>query len=226
MGDFLILRPTDLHQFLRNDKTVCTHRDILVDGVLFEQLIDFLSPSFLENLKSKDSPFKITLDLEKIQNFESLLNSLNLQASEQTDLSTKAKCTLTNVISTVILNTKDNSTHTEMPSLVKNIISLLNTTDGIMYGIPSVTKRYKYSPIYLSRLFKKHLGFTMTDYLKNVRLKYAELYLQSTTLTLEEIAYQVGLSSTSYFNKIFKEKHGITPMKYRSHFRKTIVNAK
>ena len=112
-----------------------------------------------------------------------------------------------------------------MPSLIKKIISLLNTTDGIFYGIPSVINQYNYSPIYLSRIFKKYMGITMSDYLKNVRLNYAELYLQTTSLTLEEITEQIGLQSTSYLNKIFKEKHGTTPNKYRNLYRKTVANA-
>ena len=139
----------------------------------------------------------------------------------ETSLTENAKCVLTNILSDMLLNSKNFISYDRMPSLVKNIISLLNTTDGIINGIPSVLKRYTYSPIYLSRLFKQHMGITMTDYLKNVRLNYAELYLQTTSLTLEEITEQIGLSSVSYFNKIFKEKHEITPVKYRNIFKKT-----
>ncbi len=99
-------------------------------------------------------------------------------------------------------------------------MSILNSIDGIKYGITAVTNRYSYSPVYLSRIFKQSLGITMTDYLKNIRLNYAELYLQTTNLSLEQIAEEVGIFSVSYLIKIFKKKHDISPNQYRTRFKR------
>jgi AraC family cel operon transcriptional repressor len=192
---------------------------------MFEEILGFLNPEFLNNLKSSDTPFKTNLNANKLQDFENIFSTFNFLPTDETNLTTHAKCVLVNMLSDILLNIKNHLDYNKMPSLIKNIISLLNTTDGIMYGIPSVIKQYNYSPIYLSRLFKKYLGITMTDYLKNVRLNYAELYLQTTSLTLEEITEQVGLASMSYLNKIFKEKHGTTPIKYRNAYRKNTTDA-
>lgn len=221
IGDFLILRPNDIHQFIRKNNSPCSHRDILIDTNLFDQVLTFLNPKFLENLKNAQMPYKTNMNISKLHSYENNLNNFNHMPEMEISLTEYAKCVLTNILSDMLLNSKNIISYDRMPSLVKNIISLLNTTDGIINGIPSVLKRYTYSPIYLSRLFKQHMGITMTDYLKNVRLNYAELYLQTTSLTLEEITEQIGLSSVSYFNKIFKEKHETTPVKYRNNFKKT-----
>ena len=225
-GDFFILRPNDVHQFIRNDNEKCSHRDILISVELFEQTMNFLNPEFFNRLKKIPTPFKTNIDVNKIKTFENILNSFNPLGSNETNIQIDAKCVLTNILSDLFLMSKNNIVnYSQMPSLIKKIISLLNTTDGIFYGIPSVINQYNYSPIYLSRIFKKYMGITMSDYLKNVRLNYAELYLQTTSLTLEEITEQIGLQSTSYLNKIFKEKHGTTPNKYRTLYRKTVANA-
>lgn len=225
LGDFIILRPKDFHQFIRTPNVKCSHRDILVADNLFEQIISFLNPKFLESIKNANSPFKTKITISKLQNFETILNSFNTMSESNNDSSKKAKYALTNIMSDILFNLDKQSVHNKIPPLVKNIISLLNTKDGISQGIPSVVARYNYSPIYLSRIFKKYLGITMTEYINNVRLNYAELYLQTTSLTLEEITENIGLLSTSYFNKIFKKKHGITPNKYRTIYNEN-VNAK
>lgn len=54
--------------------------------------------------------------------------------------------------------------------------------------------------------FKLLHGLTTCDYVKSVRLKKSEELISTTDLTVYEIVYSLGLSSRSYFSKIFKEK--------------------
>jgi YesN/AraC family two-component response regulator len=78
-----------------------------------------------------------------------------------------------------------------------------------------MVKRFGYSPIYISRLFKKYVGVTLSDYLKEIRLSHTAYYLENTNYSLQQICNLVGLDNLSYLNKIFKEKYGTTPIKYR-----------
>ncbi|HBW35282.1 response regulator [Desulfosporosinus sp. BICA1-9] len=72
------------------------------------------------------------------------------------------------------------------------------------------------SPAYLSRIFNKHTGIGLTDYLAQVRLKNAKQQLRRSTATIDQIAAATGFNSSSYFSAIFKKHEGITPSEYRA----------
>ena len=56
---------------------------------------------------------------------------------------------------------------------------------------------------------------TVNDYIKEYRLKRALTMLTSEDKNVSEVVYALGLSSRSYFSKIFKEKYGIPPSSLR-----------
>lgn len=68
---------------------------------------------------------------------------------------------------------------------------------------------------YLSDLFKKKTGLTLTQYHQRLRVEAAALMLRETALPVTEIGERVGFSGDSYFIKIFKRWTGTTPSDYR-----------
>lgn len=69
---------------------------------------------------------------------------------------------------------------------------------------------------YFCGFFRNVTGNTLTEYLSRFRVdKARELLLQS-TLNITEIGYEVGFQNHSYFDKVFKKLHGITPHEFRS----------
>ena len=63
---------------------------------------------------------------------------------------------------------------------------------------------------------------TVTDYIRNVRVEVAEELIKNTDLNISEIVYSIGLTSRSYFSKIFKEKYNCSP-KYYQENQKTLA---
>lgn len=68
---------------------------------------------------------------------------------------------------------------------------------------------------YLSTLFKKELGKTVTTYINQTRIKQALLLLNSTKQSIQNIANQCGFDDINYFSRIFKKYHGMSPSSYR-----------
>jgi AraC-like DNA-binding protein len=60
--------------------------------------------------------------------------------------------------------------------------------------------------------------------MKDVRLSHVAYYLENTNYSLQQICNLVGLDNLSYLNKIFKQKYGITPIKYRKLNNKESIN--
>ncbi len=71
---------------------------------------------------------------------------------------------------------------------------------------------------YLSTLFKRETGLTITDYVAEERVSTAKNMLRYSEMTASAIASSLGFSSQSYFTKIFRERTGITPSEYRKRF--------
>lgn len=74
---------------------------------------------------------------------------------------------------------------------------------------------------YFCKLFKQITGSTLTEYINFARLYKAEQLLINENLSMAEIAFACGFSSTQYFNKLFKKYHGFTPTYYKKIFSKS-----
>lgn len=81
--------------------------------------------------------------------------------------------------------------------------------------IQELSRVFHFQEDYFNRLIKKHLGKTYCDVLQEVRLFKAEQFLCQTTMTIAEIAEEVGYKNKGYFYKLFSQKYGMTPAEYR-----------
>lgn len=68
---------------------------------------------------------------------------------------------------------------------------------------------------YLSSLFKKETGMTLTDYVNQHRIDYAKRLLKSTTLSIQTVAATVGISDIHYFTRLFRRIAGCSPREFR-----------
>ena len=71
------------------------------------------------------------------------------------------------------------------------------------------------SPKYLSSLFHKETGKTLTSYIQEVAIDKARNLLTYSDYSLGEISSYLGFSSQSYFISVFKRHTGLTPRAYR-----------
>ena len=68
---------------------------------------------------------------------------------------------------------------------------------------------------YLSTLFKKELGMTLTEYVNGKRVEYAIFLLNTTKLSISMVGQRCGIQDDNYFTKIFKKYVGKTPKQFR-----------
>lgn len=71
------------------------------------------------------------------------------------------------------------------------------------------------SASYLSRLFKKETGVSVSDYVREKKIEKAQHLLKFCDYSLIEIANYLSFSSQSHFIQLFKDFTGMTPKKYR-----------
>jgi AraC-like DNA-binding protein len=108
-------------------------------------------------------------------------------------------------------------------SIISQIETILNIyfseTNGKEQGLPSVAflaEKVNLSPSYLSDLLKKESGKNAQEHIHFYLIEEAKSYLINTDKNINEIAYSLGFEYPQYFNKLFKQKTGKTPLEYRN----------
>ena len=80
------------------------------------------------------------------------------------------------------------------------------------FKIDDLAKEIGYSQRQLSRLLNEYTGMSPVKFVLEIRLQRAYQLIQNKTYpTLSEVKYEIGISSTSYFNTKFKERFGVKP---------------
>ena len=86
-------------------------------------------------------------------------------------------------------------------------------------GFPSVkyfAEQLHLSPNYLSDLLKKETGKNGTEHIQLHVIELAKDRLLSSTVSVSEIAYDLGFEYPQYFSKMFKKNTGMTPAEFRN----------
>lgn len=82
------------------------------------------------------------------------------------------------------------------------------------FDVDGLCKELGISRTNLHRKLKALTGTSATEFIRKIRLQRAAQLVQQNTLTVSEIAYQVGFESLSYFSKSFQEEFGMSPSEY------------
>lgn len=69
------------------------------------------------------------------------------------------------------------------------------------------------------RHFQQTLSTTPANYAQQVKLDFAKRLLETTTLTLEQVAERIGYADPGSFRRLFKRHSGLSPAAYRAQFR-------
>lgn len=89
----------------------------------------------------------------------------------------------------------------------------LNISQGV--SLKNLSEELNVNASYLSTVFKKEMGQTVTEYINQRRVEIAILYLNTSSMQIQDIAFRVGICDVNYFSKVFKKITGMTPTKYR-----------
>jgi len=103
----------------------------------------------------------------------------------------------------------------EEPDLVDRVLLHLQGHYAEPVRLPDLSKRFATNRTTLSARFREKTGNTVTDYLRNLRLKVAEVLLRDTTLPVIEVMERVGFTDPSQFGRLFRRHTGHSPTEYR-----------
>lgn len=98
---------------------------------------------------------------------------------------------------------------------LKNVLDYIEIHYAKTISVEELAKICCFSEYHFMRFFKKYMGESAMEYVRNVRLaKAAELFEQGAQSSLE-VSLSCGFNNLSYFHREFKEKYGMTPGAFR-----------
>lgn len=101
---------------------------------------------------------------------------------------------------------------------IKTIVNYVNTHITSHITLRQVAEELGFTPSYFCRFFKASTGLTFVEYLNHHRINNAIALLINSSMSITEIAYEVGFEDLSYFIKVFKKEKIYSPTSYRKKF--------
>ena len=105
----------------------------------------------------------------------------------------------------------------EKNSIINEVVSI--TEECFMQStlsVSTVAAELGYNEKYLSHLFKLKMGISYSEYLRNLRLKYAVSLFEHGIDSVKNVALLSGFSDPLYFSSVFKKAIGVSPKEYHN----------
>jgi len=101
------------------------------------------------------------------------------------------------------------------PHRVNTVVAYIEEHAAETVGVKKLASVVNMSPFHFARMFKGALGVPPHAYITNVRMERAKRLLESSNLSLREIATTVGYQTQAHFTGVFHKQVGTTPRTYR-----------
>lgn len=104
-------------------------------------------------------------------------------------------------------------------SNIASAIAYLNQNIHEPIGLQDLADASGYSLSHFKIKFKNEVGITPAEYISLQKLEYAKKQLLETNISITNLAYSMGFSSSNYFSSVFKKFMDCTPKDYRKRYR-------
>lgn len=101
------------------------------------------------------------------------------------------------------------------PRFVHDAVELILQDYARKLTLDDFAKTFSVNKFYFQKMFKRYIGYTPNEFLTLTRINHAKQLLRLQSLSIEQIAEQVGIENASYFIDIFKRHEGMTPKEFR-----------
>ncbi len=186
--NFFEMRVTDP---LRNSKNYCVIMNTLLRKAAERGGVH---PVYLDKISTK-----FALEIERIPSVDMIRNLM------------------TNMFRSYCRLVSKHSSKDYSPIVQKAIVAI-DADPSVELNLHMLAEKLNVSNVYLSSVFKKETGKTVTEYIREKRLAYAKYLLENTNLQIQTIALHCGMMDIHYFSKQFKRHTGKTPTAYRTQY--------
>ncbi|HEY4785866.1 MAG TPA: helix-turn-helix transcriptional regulator [Bacteroidales bacterium] len=117
--------------------------------------------------------------------------------------------------------TRKITNHQSLSKVEEFLDNYFNSENLSINGLPTVqmlANHLHLSPVYLSNLLKQFTGLSALQHIHEKLMEKAKEKLSTTSLSVSEIAYELGFEHSQSFSKLFKSKTNQSPLEFRAGF--------
>jgi AraC-like DNA-binding protein len=208
----LVIGPGIIRQWLDNEpnnvsNAIFFSADLFVTPFENSFLHDF---SFFKTgidhvIKVSDGDFEVLADffelMKKNEKNEKIVSGLTFSMLEK--------------LTTIYAKTNSNTNSSRQQTIVRDFQDLVHKHYLEQKEVTFYAQKLSLSAKHLSETVKEQTGKSAKKWIDEIVLFEAKSLLKQTAMSVKEIVYWLGYDDASYFNKVFRENEGVTPMVYR-----------
>lgn len=125
---------------------------------------------------------------------------------------------LVNLLTEILVSANAQYKNQDLPQIIGSVQDYIDHHFTEKITLDLLEKQFSISKYHLARLYKKHTGYSIIDYLIGIRITHAKELLRFSDLTIQSISYTVGIENISHFINLFKKRENMTPLQYRKNW--------
>ena len=214
-GTACLIGPKDDHALFypNREKNQFQGVTIMARDSYMRDVLALYSPTLYDELCADPNPLYFSLSHNSLEKYTDMLLNIQTHKNENTPY-TEQQCNI--IFSNIMLKFLEQQQEvSDIPPLLKSFIRQLNNPLITNEQIKAAQAEMPYSYPQLTRIFKKYMHCTITQYVNRTKLQYAKELLANTDMSLTEITNELNFESTSHFHSLFKKHFNITPAEYR-----------
>lgn len=122
---------------------------------------------------------------------------------------------LHNIFNCILIELLNSANYTKNNIHVNRIIRYVNDNVTAPISLTDISKAIHLSKEYTSKVFKKEMNMTVTDYIISKKLSLAKAMLISGDMGVGDIAEKLGYQDYNYFSRVFKKHYGLSPLQIK-----------
>lgn len=221
-GDYFIIDPGSEHCY-RDVNGFKIVNCLFLPEYIDRALTDCLSLSFL--LSNQVLRFGVPVDIRiadrRFHDTDGTVGRLIRQmereyAAAKVGYMELLRCYLTQVLVCALRSSEEAERAQVRHGLTAHVVAYLQAHFAQPFSLERLSRRFGYTPPYVSSLFHKDMGMTLQAFVQKLRVEEACRLMAQEELSLCAVAQAVGYSDAKHFSKVFRRHKGISFREYRA----------
>lgn len=170
----------------------------------------------VESIEFVDTPqFNDAIHLENMHALEPIFADLTTEYNDCKPYNMQIRGLLMHHLLFLILRQLSYGTRQKKLSLAEKVINYIQDNFSNELSNEEIGKQFNYHPNYINRVIQKHTGQSLHQYVLSCRAAKALEMLQTSGMSVTEVAEKVGFSSIKHFSQTFKSIYGYSPIHFK-----------
>lgn len=217
-GQVVLVSPRQLHLMRTDERNVRYHTLLFPMEFISFQTADDLEQSLFQPLRTGQCvlPVQVPAAVLTSENLGLLDRVIKINQEKTALYQLETRLLLLHFLMAVLLSCPLRGVDSdEVDKLQREMLEYIRIHYREHITLSDVAKQFHLSPKYFSRYFREHFHLTFTAYLGHLRMDCARKLLETTDMSVTEVAEQCGFSSVSFFIRSFNRVNGCSPLKWR-----------